>query len=268
MNLIKKLISEMFRYGIYSNQQLLSDIVSKNVAEYYEGVAENKCFEQFRNINAGKTVVLMGTGPTVEKFIPIKDAIYIGVNRCALYKKVKYDYMFMQDYAAVKEYINEMKKEEFNETIKFYGIIPMTYKAEIFGGASCSIPNSIALEHHAYRYYVPMNWGFQDRYPLNISNGIMAVAGSVIGPAFQFALYTNPKTLYIVGCDLTSGHFGGDNIPSSDLSDLVFWKNNKEFAEVWYPDTEIISVNPIGLKGLFDHEIYSGNGGYVENINV
>ena len=25
----------------------------------------------------------------------------------------------------------------------------------------------------------------------------------------------------------------------------------KEFAEIYYPDVEIISVNPVGLKGLF-----------------
>ena len=30
----------------------------------------------------------------------------------------------------------------------------------------------------------------------------------------------------------------------------------KKFAEVYYPETEIISVNPIGLKGLF-RDVYT-----------
>ena len=29
------------------------------------------------------------------------------------------------------------------------------------------------------------------------------------------------------------------------------WKELKRFAEVYYPTTEIISVNPVGLRGMF-----------------
>jgi hypothetical protein len=29
------------------------------------------------------------------------------------------------------------------------------------------------------------------------------------------------------------------------------WKDLKKFAQIYYPDTEIISINPVGLKGLF-----------------
>ena len=32
------------------------------------------------------------------------------------------------------------------------------------------------------------------------------------------------------------------------------WKKLKEFADEKYPNTEIISVNPVGLKGLFKDE--------------
>ncbi len=30
----------------------------------------------------------------------------------------------------------------------------------------------------------------------------------------------------------------------------------KGFAKTYYPETEIISVNPVGLKGLF-HDVYT-----------
>ena len=29
------------------------------------------------------------------------------------------------------------------------------------------------------------------------------------------------------------------------------WKELKEFANAFYPDIEIISINPVGLKGIF-----------------
>lgn len=29
------------------------------------------------------------------------------------------------------------------------------------------------------------------------------------------------------------------------------WIMLKKFAETYYPDTKIISVNPVGLKGIF-----------------
>jgi len=32
------------------------------------------------------------------------------------------------------------------------------------------------------------------------------------------------------------------------------WIQLKEFVELYYPETEIISINPIGLKGLFRDE--------------
>ena len=32
---------------------------------------------------------------------------------------------------------------------------------------------------------------------------------------------------------------------------IKLWLKLKKFAKTYYPDTEIISVNPVGLKGIF-----------------
>ena len=84
--------------------------------------------------------------------------------------------------------------------------------------------------------------------------------------AMQIALFTNPSTLFIVGCDASQGHFvqpeslSGDrvkkhetDIKKSVSGDMTIkkWMEVKEFADAFYPDTEIVSVNPVGLKGLF-----------------
>ena len=68
----------------------------------------------------------------------------------------------------------------------------------------------------------------------------------------QFALFTNPKRIYIVGCDCSSGYFNEETKEIKPNKMLVkSWKELKKFVEIYYPETEIISVNPVGLKGLF-----------------
>lgn len=82
---------------------------------------------------------------------------------------------------------------------------------------------------------------------------------STVFPASIFALFTYPAELYLVGCDVTrSGHFY-DNTPNETLNVkalTVGWARIKAFAEHHYPETKIISINPIGLKGLFE-DIYT-----------
>ena len=39
----------------------------------------------------------------------------------------------------------------------------------------------------------------------------------------------------------------GDNV-------ISLWHQLKRFAQVFYPNTEIISINPVGLKGIFKDE--------------
>ena len=85
--------------------------------------------------------------------------------------------------------------------------------------------------------------------------------GSIAFPAMQFVLYTQPKKIYIVGCDSApTGHFSGEELESNKraLKDNTYlkiinqWKELKNFASFNYPDIEIISINPVGLKGIFE----------------
>ena len=70
----------------------------------------------------------------------------------------------------------------------------------------------------------------------------------------QFALFTNPKRIYLVGCDCSIGHFHAEaqNGHGADLSGIkeAWIKLNKYILNYNYK-TEIISVNPVGLKGMF-----------------
>jgi hypothetical protein len=98
---------------------------------------------------------------------------------------------------------------------------------------------------------------------LDICNSPLSDFNSVIFPAVQFALWTYPKCIYIVGCDCShngkyeSNHFH-DTEEKEDFFPVVEcvqgWKKIKEFQQTYYPDIEMISINPVFLKGLFKDE--------------
>lgn len=40
---------------------------------------------------------------------------------------------------------------------------------------------------------------------------------------------------------------------SGSFANLIdMWKEAKEFAGIYYPDAKLCTVNPVGLKGLFE----------------
>lgn len=71
--------------------------------------------------------------------------------------------------------------------------------------------------------------------------------------ALQFILYAHPKRLYLVGWDCSSGYaYNKPNAINPANYQIDILKNNfLPFINLNYPDIEIISINPIGLKGVF-----------------
>ena len=66
------------------------------------------------------------------------------------------------------------------------------------------------------------------------------------------------KRIYLAGCDLgnSAAHF--HNSTSSGVRNdggssfyLSAWKKLPEFLKKNYPDVQIISINPVGLNGIF-----------------
>ncbi|MCL2484583.1 MAG: methyltransferase domain-containing protein [Endomicrobia bacterium] len=211
-----------------------------------------RVFPKYQNINYGKDVVLVATGPSLNEYIPIKDAVHIGVNRAFRFEKVKFDYLFAQDYSGpTKDWIKDFIEYDNAYTKKFLGILPYT-GTEI---DKYIIPGSICIGTNIERYYV--NDCNTERFTYDISQEAFGDSYSVAFPVMQFILWTNPKRIYLVGCDTSSsGHF--DKGANSLFINRVLngWDRLKKFADVYYPDTEIISINPIGLKGLFK-DIYT-----------
>ena len=232
---------------IQHSVELSNRIIQDNISTYN---IHQKTFCHFKNINQGKDVVIVATGPTLQQFNPFdKEAIYIGVNSAFLYEKIKLNYLFMQDYFAVKKYILNSINYFPEYCIKFFGLT-----TEFDKSINRVIPESIAIKARALRYRT--DWAdipyFTPRFAYDISSQPLGCFGSIVFPAIQFALWTNPKRIYLVGCDCSSaGHFN-DKMPCYDLAELIGpWKQLKEFKNIYYPQIEIISINPVGLQGIF-----------------
>ena len=194
-------------------------------------------FSEYKNKYSNQEIVIIATGP--------------GVNKAIFFKKCNLNYYFSQDYNANKSYIDKLV--QYKNITKFYGQLPVKYyglnEVDI---SRCILPESLILKHNAKKYYTYSKWPLNPLFfNPNIDKTWLADGGSVVFSAMQFALFTNPKKIYLVGCDCTAGHF--DNPKKNiNLSNLIkSWKEIKKFAEIYYPDTEIISINPVGLKGIF-----------------
>ncbi len=254
-NYNRMIIDKIDQHNIITIEQMQYQInQSRYIATLHSANnLHQKVFPKYKNINQGKDVVLIATGPSLDNFVPIENAIYVGVNKAFKYDKVKFNYMFLQDYSgATKSYIEEFVNYEPNYTKKFLGFIPD------YISTTCIIPEKYSSYKNVERYYVAHPTE-KKNYTFDISSQPLGDCYSIAFPAMQFILWTNPRRIYLVGCDCNiNGYFSLKDSPAQNSlaveNVLDGWKRMKEFAETYYPDTEIISINPVGLKGLFkDH---------------
>lgn len=194
-------------------------------------------FENKRFLNFGKDVVICATGPTLEFYEKNLNGYYIGMNNAYKLADLQFDALFCQDAYTV-----------------FNGKVPSDFLS--YRGKSCfkflgnRQPISSALNPKDYSLFYYMS---ENRCNYNIASRPLPDFTSVVFSAFMFALWTMPKRIFLVGCDCSMGH--ASSVKAShqcDCSPLVKnWKILKSFADRFYPDVEIISINPIGLRELF-----------------
>lgn len=208
----------------------------------------SKIFPQFKDIHRERDIVIVGTGPTVINYVPIKDAIHISLNRAFKLNNINFDYLFMIDYTGVKTYIEDAQNYKCK---KFYG----RYLDHNLYNMGFNIPEYIVENANAYPFYVDI---YPSKFNYDIENLPLMDNYSIAFPAINFALYTHPKRIYLVGCDCCgNGHYYNDNevkvtgMPMNVEKIIDGYGRLKNFIAAYYPDIEIISINPVGLKGLF-----------------
>ena len=213
-------------------------------------------FSEYKGVNVGKDMVLFATGPSLSQYKPIEGCIKVGVNHA--FMKVKdLDFFFATDYRSLKPVMNQFR-EYRDDCKKFLGI---SWSHLNKWGAA--IPESEVISLNARRFVVDYEANSfavtsDFAYPFDISVQPLTGGGSVAFVAMQFMLWTNPRRIYLVGCDCSAnGHFMSENLINNPVAPKYYltlvepWKKIKQFADMLYPQTEIVSINPVGLKGLF-----------------
>lgn len=197
-------------------------------------------FSEFKACHRGQTVAVVGAGPTLNYYSQVKGVPHIGVNGSFRREQLRLDYYFLYHYSG--GFCEELKKYSF---VKF------------FAHGDDVIPECAVEENNARRFFISH---LGRRLDANIEyNPLVGGFFTIIFPALQFALYTRPKRILLVGCDCANiGHFDDDIVKY--VGSVSLWLEGyrciKKFVALHYPDTEIISVNPIGLKGMF-RDVYT-----------
>lgn len=212
-------------------------------------------FSKYRNYHRGREVAVIGSGPSLDRWTGKKDCIQIGVNGTFLSDKVNLDYLFMQDYD--KKMIGLLAQRNMPQCQYFFGTHYMLPSVK-------PIPFHEIEKFNASQYFFYDNprHTFPFDFTIDISSKPFIVYSSTIFAALQFALYTHPDRIYIVGCDCSDNHFSAHMSDLHNTKELHWnkittgWEKFAQFADALYPDIEIVSINPVGLKGLFK-DIYT-----------
>ena len=222
-------------------------------------ICNQETFGKIKCINEGREIAVCGAGPSLEKYKPIDGVSHIALNRALLNEKISYDWFIADDWDGV--YFFQEELQQYN-CRKFFG-------HQINGDLHRQIPESFRIACNASRYYTDSYMKvdvWRTKFICDIDKMAISNMPNIALSAMQIALFTHPKRIYLVGCDASSGHFvqpkklDKEKIAEHERdlklavsSDNVInkWRELKEFAEAYYPDVEIVSVNPVGLKGIF-----------------
>ena len=243
------------------NNLFMSDFNTKlNEMEYM--IAEQneissthtETFSKYKNCFRGKKVVILGSGPTLNYYTPMPDAIHVGLNRIFQHETIPIDYLFAADYNA--EMYSDMEKVRNRVKHKVF----FCRAVNRYFGRSLLFPESFFEDEKMEQIFMHHSKGFTGWViPHDMCNHFIPIFATIAFIAFQFALYTCPKELYLVGLDtVPTGHFFYGSEDNTPVNNGLFmhivkpsYSRMKMFARLHYPDTEIISINPVGLKGLF-----------------
>ena len=211
----------------------------------------SKTFPQFKNVHKNDTVAIFGGGPTISYYNNEITGINIALNHLIFKDDIHFSYLFNWDFQGTIE-----KDPAYYEKIKQINC------KKFFGRFQCGdfleypdnpedLKNEIYHFYSSARHHLPA-YSYSENFHYDIETHPITDFMSVSFAAIQFALYTHPKKLYLVGLDTSqTGHYlGYDNVYHIGKM-LTGYKKLKKFIDIYYPDIEIISVNPVGLKGLF-----------------
>lgn len=246
-----------------SEQQKINGLINRKLSNLKCTIEAQKMHEKtfgsYKNTFKGKNVVLVCSGPTAKNYKMIDNAIHIGVNGAIYLENIKLDYVFAQDYT-IHQLNNETLIEDViaysgNNCKKFLGIIPDDRLRAVYRHVE-RIPLRLIDKENISQYLLE-DWNMHS-IAYDLSKEPLGDFCGTVFSALQFILYTHPQRLYLVGWDCGAGYAYNKNqyAGSANYQIDILKRYFLPFIRVNYPDVEIISVNPVGLKGIFN-DVYT-----------
>jgi hypothetical protein len=251
-------INAISRNVDFANHHILVSADSQHMALAVAKQHE-KVFPQFKNKHKGEDFVIMGTGPTLNEYKPIENTITMGINFAHNnHQGIKLDYWVSVDILNNVQYLDYLKTAPF---VKFFGqyaglLLPNLGLRDTHGNSRVYPDRYIDEVENGYKYYVKTE---KQEFTRNIETDAIQNFCSSVFSALTIALYMGADRIYLVGCDCTaSGYFDPNHFQPDVLPENLInaFKLFKEHIQLFYPDVEIVSINPVGLKGMF-RDIYT-----------
>lgn len=241
----------------------------------------NKPLENFKDIHAGKDGVIFNPGPSL-KYFQFEDFKKISDEFVAYgHKGVSHSDAVMAELTYYQFGDGHVERPDRFFEIRARYPEMQTFASAYGCGEYKNRFSAETVEAIKKMNVIPIDTGNLYSFEKNIARYPMVNHFSGLG-AGQFLLYTGVKKIYLVGTDATvaldneerspygghssafaaehsqftepvAGYFFSNECSSSpDPHFLQWWIDFKEHAEDEYPDVEIISINPVGLKGVFE----------------
>ena len=199
--------------------------------------------KKYKDIHLGESAILVGSGPSLLKnrdnFKIAKDNnfLFFGNNDTIFEKELfELDYFFLADPINLKRrgkdnFINAtVKKKKFFVAINNQPRLNSSELKKANGDSFRTLGNSIF-----------------NNLPSRL------IGRSSIFVTLQMIAYMGIKKIYLAGCDCDGGnifikkHFHYKNL-------IEQWVNIKSYFKDNFPDLEIYSLNPVGLKDIFPED--------------
>lgn len=233
-------------------------------------------FGMYKDANKGKIVVICAPGPSLNCYQYNDAYVHIGLNSVLFNDEIKVDYYFNQHIPSEVDFygsgcdvhpgLRKKYLEHFSKLkcVKFIG--------QKIGSDWIISPPFGEISNSNYKPYYISDIKTTHRFCADIRYNFLYGARSIIFPALQFALFTNPEKILIVGSDgydaSEKNYFQNemDHEMRERMGEKVdirnellsineqmeeIYKEFRKFAMLSYPNTEIIMVNPVHYKGIF-----------------
>jgi len=223
----------------------------------------NRSFLPFKNKHEGEAAIVFGTGGSLREFsyavLPEEPLVRVGVNLMIYKREFELDYYWCSDFPD-NDYVQ--RESGYLETI-----IERSRDTQVFCGTTVNgrqQPRHFTSEHakamNAIEYDLHLGHG-----PNAFSYDLVTMPfynHSIIFSAMQFLLYAGVQRIYVVGCDcggvnscvevkFEDGRLHSQERYALHRNLIEDWQHFAEFKDKEYPNVEIVSVNPLNLKGLF-----------------